>query len=40
MILDRLTPETIPTMELETGIPLVYRLKADSTVETKKVLTA
>jgi len=40
MILDRLTPETIPSMELETGIPLVYRLKADSTVETKKVLTA
>jgi len=40
MILDRLTPETIPTMELDTGVPLVYRLKADSTVETKKVLTA
>ena len=40
MILDRLTPETIPSMELETGIPLVYRLKADSTVDTKKVLTA
>lgn len=40
MILDRLTPETIPTMELETGIPLVYRLKADSTVDSKKVLTA
>ncbi len=40
MILDRLTPETIPTMELDTGVPLVYRLKADSTVESKKVLTA
>ena len=40
MILDRLTPETIPTMELDTGVPLVYRLKADSTVETKKVLIA
>jgi len=40
MILDRLTPETIPSMELETGVPLVYRLKADSTVESKKVLTA
>jgi 2,3-bisphosphoglycerate-dependent phosphoglycerate mutase len=40
MILDRLTPETIPSMELETGIPLVYRMKADSTVDTKKVLTA
>ena len=40
MILDRLTPETIPTMELDTGVPLVYRLKADSTVESKEVLTA
>jgi 2,3-bisphosphoglycerate-dependent phosphoglycerate mutase len=38
MVLDRLTPETIPTMELDTGVPLVYELKADSTVETKKVL--
>ncbi len=40
MVLDRLTPETIPSMELETGVPLVYRLKADSTVESKKVLHA
>ena len=40
MVLDRLTPETIPSMELDTGVPLVYRLKADSTVESKKVLTA
>ena len=29
---------TIPTMELATRIPLVYRLKADTTVEDKKVL--
>jgi len=27
-------------MELDTGVPLVYRLNADSTVESKKVLTA
>jgi 2,3-bisphosphoglycerate-dependent phosphoglycerate mutase len=40
MVLDGLTPATIPSMELETGVPLVYRLKADSTVESKKVLTA
>ncbi|MGO8737972.1 2,3-bisphosphoglycerate-dependent phosphoglycerate mutase [Rhodoblastus sp.] len=40
MVLDRLTPETIPSMELATGVPLVYRLKADSTVESKKVLDA
>jgi 2,3-bisphosphoglycerate-dependent phosphoglycerate mutase len=38
MILDGLTPETIPSMELDTGVPLVYRLKADSTVESKQVL--
>jgi 2,3-bisphosphoglycerate-dependent phosphoglycerate mutase len=40
MVLDGLTPETIPSMELATGIPLVYRLKADTTVESKEVLEA
>jgi 2,3-bisphosphoglycerate-dependent phosphoglycerate mutase len=40
MVLDRLTPKTIPSMELATGVPLVYRLKADSTVESKQVLSA
>src|SRR5579863_3750771 len=40
MVLDRLTPQTIPAMELETGVPLVYRLKADSTVESKVVLSS
>ncbi len=38
MVLDKLTPETIPSVELATGIPLVYRLKPDSTVESKAVL--
>jgi 2,3-bisphosphoglycerate-dependent phosphoglycerate mutase len=38
MVLDGLTPATIPSMELATGVPLVYRLKADSTVESKDVL--
>ena len=38
MVLDRLTPKTIPGVELETGVPIVYRLKADSTVESKDVL--
>ena len=38
MVLDRLTPKTIPGVELETGVPIVYRLKADSTVESKEVL--
>jgi 2,3-bisphosphoglycerate-dependent phosphoglycerate mutase len=40
MVLDRLTPDTIPSMELETGVPLVYRLKPDSTVESKFVSKA
>ena len=40
MVLDRLTPETVPTMELATGVPLVYRLNADSTVASKDVLTS
>ena len=40
MVLDKLTPETIPRVELATGLPLVYRLKPDSTVESKAVLTA
>jgi 2,3-bisphosphoglycerate-dependent phosphoglycerate mutase len=38
MVLDRLTPKTIPGLELATGIPLVYRLKPDTTVESKQVL--
>jgi len=38
MVLDRLTPETIPSMELATGLPLVYRLNADTTVAAKEVL--
>ena len=40
MVLDRLTPETIPSMELATGVPIVYRLKSNSTVESKAVLEA
>ena len=39
MVLDNLTPATIPSMELATGVPLVYRLNADSTVASKDVLT-
>jgi 2,3-bisphosphoglycerate-dependent phosphoglycerate mutase len=38
MVLDGMTPKTIPTLELATGVPLVYRLNADSTVESKAVL--
>jgi 2,3-bisphosphoglycerate-dependent phosphoglycerate mutase len=39
MCLDRLDAETIPSMELATGVPLVYRLNADTTVASKDVLS-
>ena len=38
MVLDRLTPETVPDAEIATGAALVYRLNADSTVESKELL--
>ena len=38
MILDGLTPETIPELELATGIPLIYRLRPDSLVATIELL--
>ncbi len=38
MVLDGLTPETIPELELATGFPLVYRLKPDSLVATREML--
>ena len=38
MVLDGLSPEGIVGVELETGVPIVYRLKADSTVDSKQVL--
>lgn len=40
MVLDGLTPKTIPSLELATGIPLVYTLNGDTTVASKKVLEA
>ena len=40
MVLDQLTPETIPAMELATGLPIVYRLNANSTVASKTILIA
>jgi 2,3-bisphosphoglycerate-dependent phosphoglycerate mutase len=39
MVLDCLTPETIPGLEITTGVPVVYRLKPDSTVAAKETLT-
>ncbi|WP_407519335.1 2,3-bisphosphoglycerate-dependent phosphoglycerate mutase [Methylobacterium oryzisoli] len=38
MVLDGLTTETIPSLELATGVPLVYHLNADTTVASKDVL--
>ena len=38
MVLDRLTPDQVTTLELATGLPLVYRLNADTTVAEKLIL--
>lgn len=38
MVLDRLDREKILSVNLATGVPMVYRLKADSTVASKDVL--
>ena len=38
MVLDRHTTESITQLNLETGVPLIYRLNADSTVAEKREL--
>lgn len=38
LVLDRLTPATVPDAEIATGAALVYRLNPDSTVLSKEVL--
>ena len=38
MALDGLTPDDVVRLELATGVPVVYRLNADSTVASKEVL--
>ncbi len=40
MVLDRHTPESITRLNLETGVPMIYRLHADSTVASKLDLAA
>ena len=40
MVLERLTPEAILKRELGTGVPIVYRLNADSTVASQLDLAA
>ena len=38
MVLDRLSKDEITKLNLATGVPMIYRLNADSTVASKKVL--
>ena len=40
MVLDKHTPESITELNLETGVPMIYRLNADSTVASKLDLAA
>jgi len=40
MVLERLSPKDIVNREIATGVPLIYRLNADSTVATMKDLAA
>jgi 2,3-bisphosphoglycerate-dependent phosphoglycerate mutase len=38
MVLEQMTPERVTTLELATGVPIIYQLNADSTVASKTVL--
>jgi len=40
MVLDKHSPETITKLNLDTGVPMIYRLNADSTVASKLDLAA
>jgi 2,3-bisphosphoglycerate-dependent phosphoglycerate mutase len=40
MVLDKHTPESITKLNLDTGVPMVYRLNADSTVASRLDLAA
>jgi 2,3-bisphosphoglycerate-dependent phosphoglycerate mutase len=40
MVLDKHTPESITKLNLDTGVPMIYRLNADSTVKSKLDLAA
>ena len=40
MVLDKHTPESIVKLNLDTGVPMIYRLNADSTVASKLDLAA
>ncbi|MEM7289251.1 MAG: 2,3-bisphosphoglycerate-dependent phosphoglycerate mutase [Pseudomonadota bacterium] len=38
MILDKMTPQTITTLNLATGVPIIYELNEDTSVASKEVL--
>jgi 2,3-bisphosphoglycerate-dependent phosphoglycerate mutase len=38
MVLEQMTPESVTTLELATGVPIIYQLNADSTVASKTIL--
>lgn len=38
MVLEKMTPESVTTLEIATGVPIVYELASDSTVAEKSVL--
>lgn len=38
MVLDGLNAKTIPTVEIHTGVPLVYQIGPDSVVQSKQIL--
>jgi Phosphoglycerate mutase 1 len=40
MVLDKHTTESITKLNLDTGVPMIYRLNADSTVKSKMDLAA
>src|SRR5581483_10782228 len=40
MVLDKHTPDSITRLNLDTGVPMIYRLNADSTVASKLDLAA
>ena len=40
MVLDKHTPDSITKLNVETGVPMIYRLNADSTVASKLDLAA
>lgn len=40
MVLDKHTPDSITKLNIDTGVPMIYRLNADSTVKSKVDLAA